>query len=112
MGAYTGALAGLALSGACHAGELACVAQAQCRGDAQAMCAPSSLKIKVSAENRLWIDAQGPYGARLSREGDARVWTIRAFGGAHALRVEADGAFLYLGNRGKRYRGTCREVIQ
>lgn len=117
VGAYTGVLAGLALSGAApadpvRAGELACVATEQCRGDAKAMCAPSTLRIEVTPQNRLWIDAQGPYGARLTTDGTARVWTVEAFGGKHALRVEADGTFLYRGNRGKRYRGTCSEAAE
>lgn len=98
------------LGGSVAAAELSCVAERQCRGDAQAMCAPSTLKIAVTAEGRLWVDGQGPYGARASREGAARIWTIEAFGGRHGLRVEGDGRFLYRGNRGKRFTGTCRET--
>ena len=99
---------GLALTGPAQA--LVCVADTQCRGDAERMCAPSTLRIEVTKADRLWIDRQGPYGAVASRDGDARVWTVEAFGSL-ALRIEADGTFLYRGNRGKRFTGTCREAL-
>ncbi len=90
--------------------DLTCVADTQCRGDAEAMCAPSSLRIE--AERRagriaLWIDAQGPYPADLHRAGEITRLTLPLFKG-HALVLAADGRFLYRGNRGKRYSGTCK----
>ncbi len=91
---------------------LVCVAGQQCRGDASAMCAPSTLRIEVTGANRLWIDRQGPYAADLARSATARVWTVAAFGGAHMLEVAGDGAFVYRGNRGKRFLGTCTEGAQ
>ena len=94
---------------AAPAQALVCVAEEQCRGDAKTMCAPSTLRIEVTPEDRLWIDRQGPYAATRPQDGDTRVWTVEAFGG-HALRVEPGGAFVYFGNRGKRFIGQCEEA--
>ena len=100
------ALAGVPVA----AQNVTCVAETQCRGDAEAMCAPSGLRIE--AERRagridLWIDAQGPYPADLERAGDATRLELPLFKG-HALVLAGDGRFLYRGNRGKRYSGTCK----
>ncbi|MYM53941.1 hypothetical protein [Thalassovita mangrovi] len=96
------------------AGTLRCLAQEQCRGDAEAMCAPSSLEIEVRKQNgynRLWIDKQGPYSADYSLEGSDKRWRVEAFGGQHRLDLKADGQFVYLGNRGKRYSGQCEGQV-
>ncbi len=97
---------GAALCWGAAASALTCTANTQCRGDAEAMCAPSSLRIEVG-QHGLWIDHQGPYPAQLRAEADARLWQLGAFGGGYQLRVRADGTFEYLGNRGKRFTGTC-----
>lgn len=83
-----------------------CTADTQCRGDALSMCAPSALRIEVAGDGRLWIDHQGPYPAGESREGAVRLWSVEAFGSL-VLRVGADGDFVYVGNRGKRFSGRC-----
>ncbi|WP_168798034.1 hypothetical protein [Pacificoceanicola onchidii] len=90
--------------------EMLCTAQTQCRGDAKEMCAPSTLAVKVVRDGaywRLWIDWQGPYSARFSAGNDARVWAVKGFGNGYGIQVFEDGSFLYTGNRGKRFRGTC-----
>lgn len=88
---------------------LSCVAEEQCRGDAERMCAPSALSIVAARRDArvdMWIDRQGPYGADFMRQEDGIRLTLPLFKG-HEMIVEADGAFLYRGNRGKRYTGFC-----
>lgn len=88
---------------------LTCVAKEQCRGDAERMCAPSALSIvaeRRDARVDMWIDRQGPYGADVVRQGNDVRLTLPLFKG-HEMIIEADGAFLYRGNRGKRYTGFC-----
>ncbi len=88
------------------AAALTCIASEQCRGDAKAMCAPSTLQIEVAARGpdgaHLWIDWQGPYAAQAVDGG----WRLEAFPD-HVLRIDAAGGFLYTGNRGKRFTGRC-----
>ncbi len=75
------------------------------------MCAPSTLKIDATqvAGNRarLWIDGQGPYAGRV----DGDTITLENFNGRYRLTVGGDGAFVYTGNRGKRYAGKCKGQI-
>jgi len=88
---------------------LTCVAQTQCRGDAERMCAPSSLSIKAERRDGwvdMWIDRQGPYRAELARSAHETRLTLPLFKD-HEMIVEPDGSFLYRGNRGKRYIGRC-----
>lgn len=103
----------LAFSGMAEAREVICVADTQCRGDAQRMCAPSTLRIaarqSAGAGTQLWIDRQGPYSAHVSQNGDARSYALKTFGGLYTLDIEADGRFLYVGNRGKRFTGSCED---
>lgn len=101
-------------AGPAAAQTLSCVAVEQCRGDAKAMCAPSSLQIEAvrsGAAARLWIDLQGPYPAALEQRGDGMRLVIEAFGGGHELEIGADRAFVYRGNRGKRFSGTCEGAL-
>ena len=91
------------------AAPVICVAETQCRGDAERMCAPSRLQIEVQAEGaraQLWIDRQGPYAARAEEAEGMRRWRLLAFDG-HWLDLAADGGFTYHGNRGKRFTGYC-----
>ena len=102
------ALCGLLPGGAAAQG-LTCVAVEQCRGDAERMCAPSSLSIVAERRDAwvdMWIDRQGPYGAELVRGASETRLSLPLFRG-HEMIVQADGAFLYRGNRGKRYTGRC-----
>lgn len=95
-------------AGAGWATDLLCVAETQCRGDAEAMCAPSTLPILLKPYQgrvHLWIDHQGPYAADRAA-GDGQRWVLEAFVG-HELNIAPDGAFLYRGNRGKRFLGQC-----
>ncbi len=94
--------------------EATCIAHEQCRGDAQNMCAPSSLRIDVVRQGSgavLTIDRQGPYKASLHREGDTQLVTLESFGGAYQLSVKSHGGFTYLGNRGKRFNGHCEGTL-
>lgn len=99
--------------GGAAAAPLYCQATEQCRGDARSMCAASDLEIALHPQGdrrgQVWIAGSGPFAA--SREGLQRGerWTLDAFGGSHRLEMQADGRFLYLGNRGKRYTGYCKE---
>lgn len=106
------ALAGLAaLPAVAEAPVIDCVATTQCRGDAKRMCAPSSLLIRVDRRGpgaRLWIDRQGPYAARTQ----AGALVVEAFGPGYQLQIAPDGAFLYTGNRGKRFTGHCAEAAR
>ena len=106
------ALAGLAaLPGAAQPPVIECVATTQCRGDAKRMCALSALMIRVDRRGpgaQLWIDRQGPYAARAQ----AGALVVEAFGPAYRLDIAPDGAFLYTGNRGKRFSGHCAEAGQ
>ncbi|MCR8547184.1 hypothetical protein M4578_05050 [Salipiger sp. P9] len=103
------------LAGPAAAQEMRCVAEEQCRGDAEAMCAPSELSIDIArngaAAARLWIDLQGPYPAALERREDGMRLVLDAFGGGYEMEIGADGAFVYRGNRGKRYLGTCEGAL-
>lgn len=86
-----------------------CLAETQCRGDAERMCAPSSLSIKAERRGAgvdMWIDRQGPYRAEMAREVQGFRLTLPLFKG-HEMILKADGTFLYRGNRGKRYSGLC-----
>ena len=97
-------------AGGAMADGLTCIAEQQCRGDAERMCAPSTLEIDVKRRGAgawLWIDHQGPYGARMEREGDITRFTLNSFGGRYQLALMPDGRFLYRGNRGKRFTGRC-----
>jgi len=88
---------------------LTCVAETQCRGDAERMCAPSALSIVVERRDAwvdLWIDRQGPSRADLVRSAHETRLTLPLFKG-HEMIVQGDGSFLYRGNRGKRYSGRC-----
>jgi len=88
---------------------LTCVAETQCRGDAERMCAPSALSIKAERRGAwvdMWIDNQGPYRAEFSRRAQEARLTLPLFED-HEMILEPDGAFLYRGNRGKRYSGRC-----
>jgi hypothetical protein len=101
----------LALSGALHGAawaDMVCIAETQCRGDAQEMCAPSALRVEVRGD-ALWIDRQGPYTAERRSTAAGATWRLPLFQG-HALSVADSGAFTYRGNRGKRYTGTCAEI--
>ncbi|MEQ9693871.1 hypothetical protein [Shimia sp. SDUM112013] len=92
---------------------MTCLADTQCRGDAEAMCAASTLEIKIKPRGGytdLWIGGEGPYAGKPDHTGDKRRWIVSAFGGSHALTLQPDGAFLYHGNRGKRFTGTCTET--
>ena len=95
------------------ADSLICTATTQCRGDADRMCAASTLEIAVKpgggSGTQLWIDHQGPYAARARREDDMHHYELAAFGGRYRLDIAPDGQFLYTGNRGKRFSGTCEE---
>lgn len=89
-----------------------CQAEIQCRGDAIAMCAPSSLQIEVRRDgvyHRLWIDKQGPYAAQYEQKDGFRHWAIDTFGEGYDLSVADDGQFVYRGNRGKKFTGQCKE---
>ncbi len=89
---------------------LTCVAETQCRGDAERMCAPSSLSIVAKRRGAwvdMWIDRQGPYRAELAHRTHETRLTLPLFE-RHEMIVQADGAFLYRGNRGKRYSGRCQ----
>lgn len=105
---------GILLAAPVMASGLTCTASEQCRGDAVAMCAPSSLQLEIktgaNGSKALWIDRQGPYKARAGRHEGKQVWTLEAFGGDHVLEIEETGQFLYTGNRGKRFSGTCKEI--
>lgn len=100
-------LLALLLATPAGADSLRCVADQQCRGDAQAMCAPASTEFVLDRAGWLWIDHQGPYSVR--PEGAGR-WVVTAFGGSHALELIEGGSFRYLGNRGKRYTGECQDA--
>lgn len=107
-------LAAMALAApAAAAAPLVCIAQQQCRGDAQTMCAPATTRIEAERKGAggvLWIDLQGPFAARIEQKTGAERWNLTAFGGSHWLELNTDGTFLYRGNRGKRYTGTCGET--
>ena len=111
--AVTGIALALGLASAAGAREVVCVADIQCRGDAERMCAPSTLRISArqnsSTGTQLWIDRQGPYSARVSQDGESRSYELTVFGGLYTLDIAADGRFLYVGNRGKRFTGTCED---
>ena len=111
--AVTGIALSLGLASAAEAREVVCVADIQCRGDAERMCAPSTLRISArqngGAGTQLWIDRQGPYSAQVSQDGDTRSYALKTFGGLYTLNIAADGQFLYVGNRGKRFTGTCED---
>lgn len=81
-----------------------CTATTQCRGDAQRMCAPSRLEIRIHAGRDLWIDRQGPYPATADRSG---ALVVTALGAGYRLERDADGGFTWYGNRAKRFHGTC-----
>ncbi|MBR9841910.1 MAG: hypothetical protein GYB25_02030 [Rhodobacteraceae bacterium] len=113
IGASLAALGLLGVTSPAMASGLSCTASEQCRGDAIAMCAPSSLQVEIKTGTggaALWINRQGPYKARAGRHEGVQTWTLEAFGGAHVLEIEEDGQFLYTGNRGKRFSGTCEET--
>ncbi len=109
-----GVMVGLILwPGLAAAQALTCVAEVQCRGDAERMCAPSSLSIVAETRGAgvdMWIDRQGPYRADLSQGADGQRLTLPLFK-RHEMVVAADGAFLYRGNRGKRYTGHCEGAL-
>ncbi|MDO6522098.1 hypothetical protein Q4578_10895 [Shimia thalassica] len=93
--------------------EFTCQEDTQCRGDAETKCATSTLEIKIKprgGHTDMWIAGEGPYAASRARDGDMRRWAIKAFGGSHRLDLQPDGSFLYLGNRNKRFTGTCTET--
>ncbi|MCW9042838.1 MAG: hypothetical protein OQK05_05795 [Pseudopelagicola sp.] len=111
-----GAAVMLAVASAASADTLLCTADTQCRGDAKRMCAPSTLQIAIKpgagSGAQLWIDRQGPYAARVSRGKDGeRRYELDAFAGRYTLDIEAQGRFLYVGNRGKRFTGDCGEAL-
>lgn len=107
------ALLAVLLAAPASAQTLRCVAEQQCRGDAQAMCAPSGMEIRLELQGprraHLWIAGSGPYRAELQPAEDGDFWALSAFGGAHRLELGAEGRFRYIGNRGKRYTGRCEE---
>ena len=109
-----GAAIAVGMASAASAEGLVCTAETQCRGDAERMCAPSTLEISVKAGGgtgtQLFIDHQGPYAARATRKDGTRHYEVTAFGGRHRLEIDAENRFLYLGNRGKRYTGLCKEM--
>ncbi|MFC4733299.1 hypothetical protein [Salipiger abyssi] len=108
------ALTACGLAGPVAAQGLTCVAELQCRGDAEAMCAPSTLSIEAERAGggaHLWIDRQGPYPASVTRGADGLELAVEGFGGGHGMQVQADGAFIYRGNRGKRFSGTCEGML-
>ncbi len=109
-----GAALAVGMAGTAWADGVLCTAQTQCRGDAERMCAPSSLEISLkrhdSIGTQLWIDHQGPYAARASKAQGTRRYEVKAFGGQYKLDITPDGQFLYVGNRGKRFTGTCKEM--
>jgi len=88
-----------------------CTAVEQCRDDARSHCAPSATTICVAPRGgrkaHLYISGKGPYPARETADGAARVLTLTAFVGGHVLTIQPDGQFLYLGNYSKRYTGRC-----
>lgn len=91
-----------------------CIAELQCRGDAERMCAPSTLQLDVQINGRkaiLWIDHQGPYTGELHSFGAAKRVTLENFGGTYQLDIDAEGHFLYRGNRGKRFTGNCEGAL-
>ena len=95
------------------AGGLTCVANIQCRGDAERMCAPSGLRIEAARRGGrvdMWIDGQGPYVARVSGAMASLRLEVPLFAG-HALSVAPDGRFVWLGNRGKRFSGQCEGAL-
>ena len=98
------------LAGPVFARGLDCVASERCRTDGGG-CAASRLSIEVSptgaAKARLWIDRQGPYPARIARNGGITRITLENFGGSHGMDLHADGGFLYRGNGAKEFTGTC-----
>lgn len=99
--------------GGAGAADLSCVAALQCRGDAERMCAPSSLSIDVvrgPGSVTLWIDRQGPYPARARNEGGIETLSVTPLGADYRLEILPDGQFSYFGNRGKRYLGRCEEA--
>jgi len=90
--------------------QMICTAERQCRGDAERMCAESTLRIEAQRGGqgaRLWIDWQGPYDGSLRRTDGVTRIELGAFGGGYVLEAQADGTFIYYGNRGKRFYGTC-----
>ncbi|KHQ54149.1 1-deoxy-D-xylulose-5-phosphate synthase [Mameliella alba] len=92
-----------------QADTVRCTATTQCRGDALNMCAPSALRIDLArgpGDARLWINGQGPYPATRA-DLAAEVWRIDLWGGDHRIELGPGEAFLYRGNRGKRFSGTC-----
>ncbi|MEC3860753.1 hypothetical protein VK792_05610 [Mesobacterium sp. TK19101] len=99
------------LSQAAPVCDVLCTAVEQCRDDARSHCAPSATTICIAPRSgnkvHLYISGKGPYPARETTDGSARVLTLTAFGGGHVLTIQPDGQFLYLGNYSKRYTGQC-----